>query len=158
MSVDDFLYLLKFKHKNSKSMDPYGTKGISFEYELKWKESKLTNVILNYKNSILIDLKAKSDVIINYGIEDNLIEEITFTYLDLPKKYIERLFDQRYMDRKIYGFYFSEDYKFFRVVFESNDGYGAITLSKAEWPYLGRYMLDDIRKLQEKYKKGHQEE
>ena len=108
MPVDDFLYLLKYKHKNAKSIDRFGTKGISFDYELKWKNSEVTNVILDYRNMVLIDLQAKSDVIINYSIQDGLIEEITFTYLDLPEKYIERIFDQRYGDRKLYGFYFTD--------------------------------------------------
>lgn len=152
--IEKFLDFLKYRQKDTKQVDPFGTKGISFEYELKWENSEITNVILHYENSFIIDLRAKSDFDIDYLIKDGQIEEVIYTYFNLPEKYIEGIFDKRYGDRKVFDFYFTEDYKFFRSVFESNEGYGSISYSIAEWPYLGKYMLGDVKALQEEYQKS----
>lgn len=152
--VEKLIDFLQYRQNDTKQVDPFGRKGISFDYELKWENNIVTNVILHYKNSFIIDLRAISDFDVDFFIRDGQIEEITYTYFQLPEKYIEEKFDKRYGERKVFDFYFTEDYKFFRSVFESNEGYGSIRYSKAEWPYLGKYMLGDIKSLQDEYEKS----
>ena len=149
----ELVSFIELRYQETKKKDPFGTKDLAFEYEIKRYNGKITNLIVSQRNQIIIDLLAKSDITTNYIIEDGIVTSIQTGYPGLTQEYIEEKFDERYGNRKHFDFYFSEDYQYFRcVTFE--EGIAVVSNHEAVYPNLGKYMLGEIKKLQEEYKKN----
>lgn len=146
-SADELLYFLEFRYEEAKKKDPFGTKGISFEYEVKREKGIITDILVYQKNQIFIDLQAKSNTVTDYQILDNKLLGILTSYESLTVEYIEARFDKIYDDYKIDGFFFTEDYKHVRNVFWQESS-AAIHYTESLPSYIGRYTYSEVREKQ----------
>lgn len=153
-SADELLYFLELQYQDTKKRDPFDTKGLKFEYEVKRERGVITDVMVYQKNQIFIDLQAKSNTVTDYEILDNEITGILTSYESLTVEHIEERFDKIYGDYKVEGFYFTEDFRYVRNIFWHNN-VASIHYTEALPSYLGNETYGAIREKQLEYEEKY---
>lgn len=146
--------MLELQTKDSKRSDSFGNQRIPIEYEVIKENGVTTNVLVYRDRQFYIDLKAISDVIIDFHIQEDKIYTVTTFFKDIPIEYIENRFDEMYGDRNWEGFYFTEDFQYFTTV-TLEKGMASTTRWESTPFNVGRYTWGNVRQMQEKYKKEH---
>ncbi len=117
------------------------SKGNNVEWDVKYYDGKISEVIQCYYNQVLYDLKVRTTYCNHYIMSKGKLSYVLTQYRDLSVSELKKKYDNLYLDSKVEDFYLSDDFKAYNKIYLHKNG-----LATVEWRNLDTNKLSNSSK------------
>lgn len=103
-----------------------GPHTVKMNTDTRYLNGKISDVILCYENQYRMDLRIITSFCEHYIMTDEKLTSIITQYEKVSIEKMEELYGKIYGDRKIDKYYFTEDFKHYKILFLADNGYPSV--------------------------------
>lgn len=127
------LEIVKYTTKSKSGFDSYGnSKGNNVSYDVKYNDGQISEILQCFENQYLIDFRIKASYCDHYIVHDGIYDHKITQYENISTQKLKALFDNSYGETKMGNLYFTEDYEYYREIYQHNNGLASIALAKTK--------------------------
>ncbi|MFD2144118.1 hypothetical protein [Mucilaginibacter antarcticus] len=96
------------------------------KFNVKHIDGVVSEIIISIKDGYLYDLGVNSDFSIHYIMEDGYLHHISTHYENVSLMRLKSSFEKQYGEKNISNYYFSDDYKNYKIIVLDNNGLATV--------------------------------